>query len=75
MTGRKKEKRAGGFIPPAFEVPYAVAIIDMDEGYQMMSNVIDCAIEDVSTGMRVQVDFREVSDDLVLPYFRPTATT
>jgi uncharacterized OB-fold protein len=56
---------------PAFSVPYAVAIIDIDEGYQMMSNLIGLPPEDVQVGLRVVVDFRELSDEITLPYFRP----
>jgi uncharacterized OB-fold protein len=56
---------------PAFTVPYAVAIIDIDEGYQMLSGIIDCDTDVLAKGLRVQVDFREMSDVITLPYFRP----
>jgi uncharacterized OB-fold protein len=56
---------------PAFAVPYAVAIIDLDEGYQMMSNLIGLPPEDVAVGLRVRVDFREITTEITLPYFRP----
>ena len=56
---------------PAFEVPYVVAIIDMDDGYQMMSNVVGCEPAKVEVGMRVEVEFRPMSETITLPYFRP----
>lgn len=56
---------------PAFKAPYVVAIIDLDEGYQMLSNVIDCEPSTVQVGMRVQVEFRIMSREITLPYFRP----
>ena len=56
---------------PAFTVPYAPVIIDMDEGYQMLSSLIDCDTDALAKGLRVQVDFREMSDVITLPYFRP----
>jgi uncharacterized OB-fold protein len=56
---------------PAFTVPYAVIIIDMDEGYQMLSSLIDCDSGVLAKGLRVEVDFREMSDTITLPYFRP----
>jgi uncharacterized OB-fold protein len=56
---------------PAFTVPYAVAIIDVDEGYQMMSNLIGLPPEDVRVGLPVEVDFRRLTDEITLPYFRP----
>ena len=56
---------------PAFEVPYVVAIVDVDEGYQMMTNIVGCEPDDVRVGMRVEVEFRRMSDEITLPYFRP----
>ena len=56
---------------PAFVTPYAVAIIDLDEEYQMVSNVIGCAPDEIHLGMRVVVQFHDVGDGVVIPYFRP----
>jgi uncharacterized OB-fold protein len=55
---------------PAFRTPYCPAIIDMDEGYQILSNVIGCWCNQVFVGMRVQVEFHDYGE-LALPYFRP----
>jgi uncharacterized OB-fold protein len=54
----------------AFTIPYAPVIVDLDEGFQMLSNLIDCDTNDLAVGMRVRVDFRQVGP-LTLPYFRP----
>jgi uncharacterized protein len=54
----------------AFALPYAPVIVDLDEGFQMLSNIIECDTGDVTVGMRVQVDFRQVGK-VKLPYFRP----
>ncbi len=59
---------------PAFTVPYAVAIVDLDEGYQMMTNVIACTPEDVHVGLRVRVEFRVIDDEITLPYFVPLSS-
>ena len=40
-----------------FEPPYAPAIITLDEGYQMLTNIVGVAPEDLAVGMRVQVQF------------------
>ena len=56
---------------PSFVVPYAPAIVDMDEGYQMLANVVGCDVADLMVGMRVAVEFHPVSDGFALPYFRP----
>lgn len=52
-----------------FEPPYAPAIVTLDEGYQMLTNVVGVAPEDLAVGMRVQVEFHAVGPDLTLPYF------
>ena len=57
---------------PTFTVPYAVAIIDMDDGYQIMSNVIGCDVADVKIGLRVQVEFVDIGDGVRIPNFRPS---
>ncbi|MBM3658848.1 MAG: hypothetical protein FJW95_05005 [Actinobacteria bacterium] len=56
---------------PSFVVPYAPAIVDLDEGYQMLANVVGCDVADLAVGLRVTVEFHPVSDGFVLPYFRP----
>src|SRR5690606_18160614 len=38
-------------------VPYVVAWVQLDEGPQLLSNVVGCAPEAVSIGMRVRVEF------------------
>lgn len=52
-----------------FEPPYAPAIITVDEGYQMLTNVVGVAPEELRVGMRVQVQFHAVGPDFTLPYF------
>jgi uncharacterized OB-fold protein len=52
-----------------FEPPYAPAIITLDEGYQMLTNIVGVAPEALAVGIQVQVQFRAVGDDLTLPYF------
>jgi uncharacterized OB-fold protein len=62
--------------PPFSEdVPYVVAIIDLDEGPRMMSNVIDTAPEEVRVGMPVEVVFEDITEEITLPKFRPVRQT
>jgi uncharacterized OB-fold protein len=56
---------------PAFEVPYVIAIVDLEEGYQMLTNIVDVDPSQVHVGMPVEVAFRAASEEVVLPYFRP----
>lgn len=57
---------------PAFTgaVPYAVAIIELEEGIRLLSKVIDCAPEELHIGMQVYVDFESVNDEVAIPVFR-----
>jgi uncharacterized OB-fold protein len=54
-----------------FPPPYVVALIDLDEGVRMMSNVVDRDPESVAIGDRVEVRFDRVSDTISLPIFVP----
>ncbi len=56
---------------PAFDVPYAPAIVTLDEGYQMISALVGCEPGDIHEGMRVAVEFHALDDTITLPFFRP----
>jgi uncharacterized protein len=58
-------------VQPSFTVPYAVAIVDVDDGFRMISNIVDCDAEKITSGMRVEVIFHAPNDEFVIPYFRP----
>ena len=51
-------------------VPYTVAFIDLDEGFRMMSNVVDTPPENVKCGMRVKVKWED-EGDIAFPLFAP----
>lgn len=58
------------------EAPYNVALIDLDEGFRMMSRVEGTAPEEVTIGMRVQVAFVEGGEgEPPYPVFRPFDAT
>jgi uncharacterized protein len=53
---------------------YAVAYVDLDEGFRMLTNIVGVAdpTKDVKIGMRVQVEFEDQeSGDYPIPVFRP----
>lgn len=59
-------------LPPFGDrVPYVPAIIDLDEGPRMMSEVVDVDPEAVEVGQAVVVDFRELDEERKRPVFRP----
>lgn len=55
------------------EVPYVAAIVDLDEGVRMTTNVVGCAPSDVRIGLPVEVTFVD-EGTYVLPRFRPAAS-
>ena len=58
---------------PAFEVPYVVALVELDEqpGLVLLANIVQVAPDRVEIGMRVDVTF-ENRGDHVVPQFRPS---
>jgi uncharacterized OB-fold protein len=52
-------------------VPYVTAVVTLDEGPRMLTNIVDVAPEDVKIDMPVQVTFAEAEDEMKLPLFRP----
>lgn len=62
---------------PAFfgDVPYNVAIVELEEGIRLHSNVVGCTNEELRLGMPVEVVFEKVSDEVSLPKFRPRVTS
>ena len=55
---------------PDFTTPYAPILVDLDEGYQMLSDLVGCDVDDVQVGMRVKVLFHSIGTRS-LPYFEP----
>lgn len=57
---------------PREGAPYNVALIDLDEGFRMMSRVEGLAPEAVAIGLRVRVTFQEAANQPApLPVFVP----
>jgi uncharacterized OB-fold protein len=55
----------------ASDVPYVIALVQLDEGPTMMCNIVECDPESVDTGMRVEVTFEKWSEEITIPQFRP----
>jgi uncharacterized OB-fold protein len=56
---------------PFFDDDYIVALIELEEGTRLVSNVVDVAPEDTRIGMAVVVRFDEFDGGVVLPVFTP----
>lgn len=53
--------------------PYNVALIDMDEGFRLMSRVEDLASTAVKIGMRVRFRAHHIEGEDPMPVFSPEA--
>ena len=58
-------------LPPFAErVPYVAAVVELDEGPRVMTNVEGVAFEDLRVDMPLVVEFKPISDDVTIPVFR-----
>lgn len=58
---------------PGFTPPYSIAVVELEEGPRMMSNIIDCpqTPEALVLDMPLEVVFSPLTDEIALPHFRP----
>ena len=58
---------------PAFEhdVPYVVALVELDEGPRLLTNILGVAYDQVTCDMRVEVVFDDFDSEISIPKFRP----
>ena len=55
------------------EVPYVLALVELEEGVKLFTNIIECRIQDVSIGMPVQVTFVPATQEIHVPMFKPAS--
>ncbi len=55
------------------EAPYAIAVVELEEGPRMMTNIVDCeqTPEALVLDMPLEVAFETATDEITLPKFRP----
>jgi uncharacterized OB-fold protein len=57
---------------PMFEAGMVVALVNLDEGPRLMTNIREVAFEDITAEMAVEVFFEPVQGGFKVPQFRPT---
>lgn len=62
------QRPAPGFVPP-----YAIALVELDEGPRMMTNIVGCpqTPEALHLDMPLEVVFEKQTDAITLPLFKP----
>lgn len=57
------------------ELPYVLAYVTLEEGLEVLTNIVGCPVDEVRIGMPVEVTFDDVSDEIAIPRFKPRAAT
>lgn len=59
--------------PDFGEEPHSIAVVQLEEGPRMMSNIVDCpqTPEALELDMPLEVTFEKATDEISLPKFRP----
>ncbi len=54
-------------------LPFVIAVVSLEDagGVRMMSNIVGCDPEEVAIGMKVELVWEDMSEDLAVPRFRP----
>jgi len=62
---------------PGFDAPYAIAVVELEEGPRMMTNIVGVpqTPEALVLDMPLQVTFQKLTDEISLPVFAPGETT
>lgn len=59
--------------PDMGEEPHSIAVVQLEEGPRMMTNIVDCpqTPEALELDMALEVTFEQASDTIALPKFKP----
>ncbi len=59
--------------PLGFTAPYAIAVVELEEGPRMMTNTVNApqTPEALVLDMSLQVTFQKLSDEITVPLFEP----
>ena len=52
-------------------LPIDLAVVDLEEGVRMSTNLVGAQPSEIRAGMALEVDFERVSPDVAIPVFRP----
>lgn len=58
---------------PAFDYPLLVAVVELEEGTRLITNLVGVEPDDVVIGMPLTLEWLDADPDLTLPVFRPSS--
>jgi len=53
------------------EIPYNVAVVELDEGIRIVSNIVGCPNSELRVDMPLEVTFEDINEEVSIPKFRP----
>jgi len=58
---------------PAWDGPYSIALVDLEEGVRMMTNIVGCpqTPEALVLDMPLEATFEKLTDEITLPLWKP----
>ena len=56
---------------PGYPSPTILAVVELDEGFTMFTNMVECDEHDLTCDMPVEVTYEDIAEDVTLPMFRP----
>ncbi|MFQ6070417.1 MAG: Zn-ribbon domain-containing OB-fold protein [Candidatus Aminicenantales bacterium] len=45
------------------QAPYAVGIVELDDGVKLTGQIVDCEFEQIKIGKRVKIEFRKIYEE------------
>lgn len=54
------------------KIPYVVATVTLDEGPMILTNIVNCDIDNLECGQNVVVKWHELEEGISLPTFQPS---
>lgn len=52
------------------DLPYVVALVALEEGPHLLTNIVGCPVDQVACDMPVLVDWQDITEEFTLPKFR-----
>jgi uncharacterized OB-fold protein len=52
-------------------IPYCIAYVTLDEGVNMMTNIVDCDLDAIRCGQKVKLTFKASANGTQIPMFAP----
>ncbi|MCP4123641.1 MAG: Zn-ribbon domain-containing OB-fold protein [Bacteroidetes bacterium] len=57
---------ASPFVP---DMPFVIAVVILEEGVRMLTNIVDCDVDSLQCDQAVEVTFRKKNDEFTMPMF------